>query len=593
MVRILILFLFFSNYAFAENACEIFWDQLDRNTNELLLSEPPIYKFYSYGFDLKRTTSSEALWSESEDSEYEIYAKLYNNIDINEVYMDEFGKSEKILKHLHPIVLYDASYETIQIGGSRLCNEKKRCEKLGEKFLKQNNYLIIEQDYGDFIYDLDDITQHPLHKSKFLNSSTFSGSMWNGYDDGYYISTGQSFISHIDDIPVSKISDSDLIKIFYFAKYKDRKKFRLHTIHTKNFNDELIYHNYVDVYLEALPTHTVPIKFDFKFGEFFDIKTVNNEISFNYNQKITWRYNDIDSIGKKISDKYWKGNGFYCSMNLEEYNNGNYILWKPNFKIDDTKSSSLELDDINFQITYWPEDGTYGEVSLSASDILHKQLNLYNFPFDRQDISVLLTAHDLESNKTSLFYNNDMTYRLNEWDLPDGEWAIHSTDIMPQDNAEGLNNWISPAVEINLIVDRKSSYYVFKIILPILILLSLLFCSILIPPIQLESKLTLTVVCFLALIAYIFVIDDNVPKLSYMTLMDFFILISFIFAAIPNFLAIYDFRYFKKNNYRSSLSQKMIWLIPSTYAICVILFFYFNIQTHYINTSSAMSFLKF
>ena len=87
--------------------------------------------------------------------------------------------------------------------------------KLGEKFLKQNNYLIIEQDYGDFIYDLDDITQHPLHKSKFLNSSTFSGSMMNGYDDGYYISTGQSFISHIDDIPVSKISDSDLIKIFY------------------------------------------------------------------------------------------------------------------------------------------------------------------------------------------------------------------------------------------------------------------------------------------------------------------------------------------------------------------------------------------
>ena len=68
-----------------------------------------------------------------------------------------------------------------------------------------------------------------------------------------------------------------------------------------------------------------------------------------------------------------------------------------------------------------------------------------------------------------------------------------------------------------------------------------------IDPKEIESRLTITIVCLLSLIAYNFVIDSDMPKLEYLTIMDYIILISYIYAAIPNFLSIYSFHLDKTN----------------------------------------------
>ena len=49
------------------------------------------------------------------------------------------------------------------------------------------------------------------------------------------------------------------------------------------------------------------------------------------------------------------------------------------------------------------------------------------------------------------------------------------------------------------------------------------------------------------MIAYNFVIDSELPKLEYLTIMDLIILISYVYAAIPNFLSIYSFKLIKQN----------------------------------------------
>ena len=52
-------------------------------------------------------------------------------------------------------------------------------------------------------------------------------------------------------------------------------------------------------------------------------------------------------------------------------------------------------------------------------------------------------------------------------------------------------------------------------------------------PQDLESRLTISIVVFLSLIAYNFVVSDDLPKIGYLTFMDRFILVSYIFAGIP------------------------------------------------------------
>ena len=80
-------------------------------------------------------------------------------------------------------------------------------------------------------------------------------------------------------------------------------------------------------------------------------------------------------------------------------------------------------------------------------------------------------------------------------------------------------------------------------------------------PKELESRLTITIVCLLSLIAYNFVIDKDLPKLEYLTILDWIILISYVYATIPNFLSIFSFAYLKKKN---KTSQK-IELISKKY----------------------------
>ena len=66
-------------------------------------------------------------------------------------------------------------------------------------------------------------------------------------------------------------------------------------------------------------------------------------------------------------------------------------------------------------------------------------------------------------------------------------------------------------------------------------------------PRELEARLTITIVCLLSLIAYNFVIDSELPKLEYLTVMDWIILVSYFYATIPNFISVISFRLYKTN----------------------------------------------
>ena len=47
-----------------------------------------------------------------------------------------------------------------------------------------------------------------------------------------------------------------------------------------------------------------------------------------------------------------------------------------------------------------------------------------------------------------------------------------------------------------------------------------------------------SIISFLALIAYNFVFQDDIPKLNYLTDLDWYILLSYIFCCIPVFISI-------------------------------------------------------
>ena len=63
---------------------------------------------------------------------------------------------------------------------------------------------------------------------------------------------------------------------------------------------------------------------------------------------------------------------------------------------------------------------------------------------------------------------------------------------------------------------------------------------------DLETRITISIVTFLALIAYNFVFEGDIPKLDYLTDLDKYILLSYIFCCIPTFISIGFSRFIQK-----------------------------------------------
>jgi len=134
---------------------------------------------------------------------------------------------------------------------------------------------------------------------------------------------------------------------------------------------------------------------------------------------------------------------------------------------------------------------------------------------------------------------------------------------------------------LTLEVDRQSSYYLFKIILPIIFILVISWSVFWVRGSQLEAKVNVTIVCLLSLIAYNFIIDEDLPKLPYLTFLDSFILLSYFYTGIATILCVSSFvKKLKSGKDLSVIDRKAQWFGPASYFFILfsMLIYFYNID---------------
>ena len=179
---------------------------------------------------------------------------------------------------------------------------------------------------------------------------------------------------------------------------------------------------------------------------------------------------------------------------------------------------------------------------------IKNDFNLSSFPFDKQKIKISIIGEDINVSNIEF---SDMFYRI--LDFTKENISIPGWDVknikMTQSNSN-LKNIVFSDLMYEIDIERQYFYYIFKIILPIILILSICWSSVWLSRKEVESKLTITIVCLLSLIAYNFVIDNEIPKLNYLTIMDWIILLSYVYAAIPNILAIITYQFGLNTKYK-------------------------------------------
>ena len=218
---------------------------------------------------------------------------------------------------------------------------------------------------------------------------------------------------------------------------------------------------------------------------------------------------------------------FLCTFSEKQINS--IGIWTP--QVRPANIVSMEGDSTSINYEFWAYKN-YEHKFVQNGDYIstfRSSFNFTTFPFDKQ--SLVFIFQD-EFQEAYLRFNENTNSYMNSFDnieIYDWTKTNYQTSRSFENSFWGTYNALTYRVNI----ERNSIYFLTKIFLPILIILSLSFCVLWIKPEQLQARLTVSVVCFLALITYTFIIDKDLPKLAYLTVMDYVILISYLFAAVP------------------------------------------------------------
>jgi len=120
--------------------------------------------------------------------------------------------------------------------------------------------------------------------------------------------------------------------------------------------------------------------------------------------------------------------------------------------------------------------------------------------------------------------------------------SINSREIVDNNYFDKWNNRIithnENVLDIEITIQRYVKHYIYKIILPVFLILCVAWYVLWIPTRKYETRLNTSIIALLALIAYNFVFQDDLPKLEYLTDLDWYILLSYVFCCIPVFISI-------------------------------------------------------
>lgn len=375
-------------------------------------------------------------------------------------------------------------------------------------------------------------------------------------------------IIKIDDLDLSKLDKNEIEKLL------NKNEVKISTLKETYF----VKKNEYDLYPFELEFFTITA--------IDEIKTKEGEFTLDYNFQVSHERPDWIEAGREIGtfticslDKLHESTKIFSPIGDYEY--------LVQIGYDQDKSFA------NYEQNYYPDlDKTFSLATRSGVARITADFNLKKFPFDEQQLIIeLFPPYGIHYNEDNFYpkpfvtsfvprnnvYLDLMKYKnenfLKEWTVKKAEIdnILNKTKSVSQFNRSKITEAIDDRIQIKITVERNINYFIFKIIIPVFLILTIAWSVMWIPPNQVESRLTTSIIALLALIAYNFVFNEDIPKLSYLTSLDRYILLSYLFCAIPTFLTIYFSRITKKDykialeiNKKSRLFGIIIYSISAT-----------------------------
>jgi hypothetical protein len=199
-------------------------------------------------------------------------------------------------------------------------------------------------------------------------------------------------------------------------------------------------------------------------------------------------------------------------------------IWFPMLQFDNTGGPPTV---IGYVISAKP-DGTVHRVE-KVHVTLSTNLHLRAFPFDSQDLEIYIHPFTGQVDRIVLDPDPEHTglSRAQYAALPLWDTGEVTYQLVPGEVERGYE--VRSHIVFGLHIVRHAEYYVFRIFLPLFLMVAVSWGVLWIPPDDLNSQLMISVTTVLTLVAFSVAISNVLPPVPYLTFYDGFFLASFLF----------------------------------------------------------------
>ena len=198
----------------------------------------------------------------------------------------------------------------------------------------------------------------------------------------------------------------------------------------------------------------------------------------------------------------------------------------------------------------------------------------HRFPFDTQDIVITLLSEEYAQEVIVITIDESVTGRNpTVFNIPD--WSVFDVKAQIVTKHFEILNRNHSAYEFHIPVQRRSGYFIWKVIMPLMLIVFMSWTVFWINPSQVGPQISMSATSMLTLIAFQFALGTMLPRLSYFTLMDRFVTGStiLVFLALIESITTNYLININKENLALKMDRYCRWIFPTIFLVFTLIIF--------------------
>ncbi len=198
---------------------------------------------------------------------------------------------------------------------------------------------------------------------------------------------------------------------------------------------------------------------------------------------------------------------------------------------------------------------------------------LYDFPFDTHELRLSVVSVEYGQDEVALVSDKRVTGRGDIMTIPD--WSIGRVSAVITPWTPRLTQQVHARYDLVIRATRRAGYYLTKVIFPLVLIVAMSWAVFWISPTDFGPQLGMSATAMLTLIAFQFALGNILPRASYVTRMDQFILGSttLVFMALIESLTTHFLVVRNKTETALQVDRICRWVFPLAFAVIALFIF--------------------